>query len=115
MKNEAPTEQKLLELNEKIDKAVAHWHDIYENGCNDPFWEDGCNLELVRNHIIWYLREIAELQQQPMQTSLFDIAFMEVDPLSDPRIPPEVPHKYMARERVVFGKLLAPSERPFTF
>lgn len=30
----------------------ARWQDIFAFGCNDPAWTDGCNLNLVRNHII---------------------------------------------------------------
>ena len=45
-------EQELKELREDIIRERNHWNYINEHGCNDPFWPDGCNLNLTRNHII---------------------------------------------------------------
>ncbi len=39
---------------------IGHWNYILENGCNDPFWPDGTNMNLTRNHIISYKLEIAK-------------------------------------------------------
>lgn len=39
---------------------IGHWNYILEHGCNDPFWPDGANMNLIRNHIISYKPEIAE-------------------------------------------------------
>lgn len=36
----------------KIAEGFRRWNYIYENGGSDPFWEDGCNLNLVRSNII---------------------------------------------------------------
>ena len=44
----------------QIVREIGHWNYILENGCNDPFWPDGANMNLIRNHIISYKREIAE-------------------------------------------------------
>lgn len=57
----------------------ARWHEIFAFGCNDPAWPDGCNLNLVRNHII------AEL------TGLKNLG---VD-VSDEWVPPEVDNGLM--------------------
>lgn len=38
------------ELAERFDR----WDDVYQNGCHDPFWSDGVNLNLIRNHILYY-------------------------------------------------------------
>lgn len=51
-------ESEFQECIEGIIESVEHWKDILENGCNDPFWPDGCNANLVRNHIIYYKRKI---------------------------------------------------------
>lgn len=45
----------------QIRYCYKHWKDIYNNGCNDPFWCDGTNLNLVRNHIEYYRRKIEEM------------------------------------------------------
>ena len=103
------------ELNEMIDEAVAHWNDVYENGCSDPFWPDGCNLNLIRNHVIYYLKQLEEVQKQPIQLSFFEEIGQGTDPTADRRIPMKVPHSYMAKDRVVIGELLRASDRGLQF
>ena len=53
MKKNTP-EQQLKLLCSLIIRERAAWTFNNENGCNDPFWPDGCNLNLTRNHIISY-------------------------------------------------------------
>ena len=60
MKKKAP-EQELKELRKEIRNEIDHWEDINRNGCNDPFWPDGCNMNLTRNHIIYAKYRIAEI------------------------------------------------------
>lgn len=47
------------QLAEVIWESHERWKQIWENGCNDPFWSDGVNLNLARNHII-YGRRLCE-------------------------------------------------------
>lgn len=54
-------EQELTECRENIVSSIEHWEDINKNGCNDPTRQDGCNMNLVRNHILYYKRKIAEI------------------------------------------------------
>jgi hypothetical protein len=52
------------ELRKHIDAITCEerrWKEIAENGCNDPGWPDGVNLNLVRNHIIYDKREIQRI------------------------------------------------------
>jgi len=60
MKRKTP-EQELKELCVEINREIGHWNYINQNGCNDPFWSDGCNMNLTRNHIIYAKRQIAEI------------------------------------------------------
>ena len=94
MKKNTP-EQQLKLLCSLIIRERATWTFINENGCNDPFWPDGCNLNLTRNHIISYKRAIAELCEKTGMT-LPEEYFLKV--------PPEVDDNYMAnlkqKERV---------------
>lgn len=60
MKKKTP-EQELNELCEEVRNKINHWEDINRNGCNDPFWSDGCNMNLTRNHIIYAKRQIVEI------------------------------------------------------
>ena len=63
MKKKTP-EQKLKELCKEIRQEIAHWEDINRNGCNDPFWPDGCNMNLTRNHILYAKRQITALCEE---------------------------------------------------
>lgn len=88
--------QKLpLETKEKISIEVIrqalnlskHVPAIAFSGCNDPQWPDGCNMNLVRNHIFYYKSKIKDLcdkynQELPVEYFL--------------PVPPEVDNKYMA-------------------
>lgn len=59
------------------------WNQLYKYGGSDPFWSDGCSLNLIRNHII-YDRERLEEQNQFPEAYYWEI-------------PPEVDNGYMAR------------------
>lgn len=69
-----------------MERAYAHWQDLYEHGGRDPFWSDGCNLNLVRNHIFYYKRMIEE-----------DFPLYMAHELYQRPLPPEVDQHYMAR------------------
>lgn len=56
------------------------------NGCNDPSWADGVNLNLIRNHIIIDKRN---LKESLSERELPDLYFQE--------LPPEVDNNYMAK------------------
>lgn len=45
------------ELAESLRESYARYCHIAEHGCSDPLYEDGTNLNLVRNHIINYKRQ----------------------------------------------------------
>ena len=57
---EETSEKKVKSYSEQIRKEISQWKDINQNGCNDPFWPDGRNMNLTRNHILYYQRKIAE-------------------------------------------------------
>lgn len=46
---------------EYVRRELEHWQDIFTNGCSDPAWPDGCNLNLTRNHILSALRGLQDL------------------------------------------------------
>lgn len=70
---------------EELEKAYAQWQRLYENGGSDPFWSDGVNLNLVRNHIIYFKGQIEETCPLYMADELY---------LRE--LPPEVDQNYMA-------------------
>ena len=74
------------ELGAKIAEERKHWDYLYHHGGSDPTWEDGCNLNLTRNHIIYCRRQCEdELQPGEYPAEYYDA------------LPPEVDNKYMAR------------------
>lgn len=69
-----------------LENSFARWDYIHEHGCSDPFWADGVNMNLVRNHIMYYKQKLSE------EATLFllpEAYYREV--------PPEVDNNYMAR------------------
>ena len=100
MKKKTP-KQELKSLCEEIRNKIDHWEDINQNGCSDPFWADGTNMNLTRNHIIYAKRQIAQICDEhrlPIPEEMYLPT------------PPEVHDYYMAHlrdkqrvERVAFG------------
>ena len=39
---------------EHLNAEQEHWTKIMQDGCGDPFWSDGINMNLTRNHILFY-------------------------------------------------------------
>lgn len=70
----------------QIVQEINHWNYILEYGCNDPFWPDGCNMNLTRNHIISCKLEIAEYCETTGE---------ELPPEYYLPTPPEVDDNYM--------------------
>ena len=86
MKRKTP-EQTLKECTYNIIREIAIWKHIQEHGCNDPFYPDGCNMNLTRNHILSYkgeIREICEENSIPLPEEYYFPT------------PPEVDNNYMA-------------------
>ena len=69
-----------------LENSFARWDFIHEYGCSDPFWADGVNMNLVRNHIMYYKQQLSE------EATLFLLpkAYYR-------EVPPEVDNNYMAR------------------
>ena len=86
MKEDAP-EQKVKQYCGEIRKEINRWKEINQSGCNDPFWPDGVNMNLTRNHIIYYQRltlKICAENQLPLPEEYYF------------SLPPEVDMNYMA-------------------
>lgn len=58
MKKKGPT---IPELQKSIQESFKRWDLIRRKGTHDPFYEDGVNLGLVRNHILSYQETLKEL------------------------------------------------------
>ena len=73
-------------LLEELKKAYAQWESLYKQGGSDPFYPDGVNLNLVRNHILYFKRQIEETQPLYKNTEVYRR-----------ELPPQVEDSYMAR------------------
>lgn len=97
-----PLSQRIADVTAELEADIAKWHDIQKNGCSDPCWPDGVNMNLKRNHIIYDLVMLADLEKKPVQITfqmLIDRNQSGIDVEHDSRVPPLVPDDYMARER----------------
>lgn len=75
-------------LEAKLAESFEHWEHLKEHGGSDPFYADGANMNLVRNHIMYYKNKMveeygADYEKYP------EIFYRE--------LPPEVKDSYMAR------------------
>lgn len=82
-------------LERQLEEAIAghkqsydRWYHYWKYGGQDPFWPDGSNMQLIRNHIIYYKRQMKELCEQ--------IGCSTPECYED-ALPPEVDQSYMAR------------------
>ncbi len=81
-KSKKTKEDPVAELQNSFDR----WDHIFEHGCSDPFWPDGINLNLVRNHIFYYRKQIEEKYPEGQRPEIYDR-----------EVPPEVDNYYIAR------------------
>lgn len=88
----SPDRMTCEQIQEQVDQEFQRWNHIACNGCQDPYWPDGLNMDLVRNHIIFWYSLLDEKSDISSQVSLFDSPIEAV-----PRrpIPPVVPLQYM--------------------
>ncbi len=79
---------KINKLAQTLSDSFNRWEHLKECGGSDPFYEDGYNMNLVRNHISFRKREIKEMCDKE-GSKLPEIYSRET--------PPEVDNNYMAR------------------
>ncbi len=82
------------DLLQQIEDEFQRWDHIHLHGCNDPGWEDGVNMNLVRNHIIYYYRKLSELMDG-LQMCLFSDAGFEPEQYGMRPVPPKYPIDWM--------------------
>ena len=83
------------QIREEVNREFRRWNELAAGGCRDPHWPDGYNMNLVRNHIIYWYSLLREKMSAPVQLSLFGTC----ENLEGERpIPPEVPTRYMIRD-----------------
>ncbi|RKI66760.1 hypothetical protein D7V91_11705 [bacterium 1xD42-67] len=87
-----PEQMTIQQIQAEIDQAFQRWNDIACNGCQDPIWPDGMNMNIVRNHIIFWYELLDERRSKDTQMSLWGSPAVEE---RDRPVPPKVSDKYM--------------------
>lgn len=82
----------------ELRQEYERWDQLFYHGGQDPFWTDGDNLELVRNHII--------ASRSALGQEGGDMPEEYGWPL-----PPEVPRDYMARVKEIWYRALESYKR----
>lgn len=77
----------------ELRKEYGRWKELFCQGGQDPFWPDGVNLNLVRNHII-ACRTALEQEGGTMPEEYVW------------SVPPEVPTDYMARGKEIWYRAI---------
>lgn len=84
----------LEKLAADLEREFKAWNTYYNYGGSDPFHEDGVNLSLIRNHIIYYKKMIEEeINNKNNQLSFEEKSFPDI---YYKETPPEIDYKYMA-------------------
>lgn len=79
----------MKKLIQELQNSFDRWQHLYTYGGSDPFYSDGLNMRLVRNHISYYKNQIKEH---------CDDEGMEYPEIYYRETPPEVDRGYMARK-----------------
>ena len=87
-----PEDRTAAQVLEALEQDFARWDYINEHGSSDPFWPDGVNMNLVRNHIINGYRLLAT-KLENVQLSLFDTG---LDMTNLRPVPPKVDPDFMS-------------------
>lgn len=77
----------------ELRSEYARWRELRDRGGTDPFWPDGVNMNLVRNHILYCKRMIEE---KLMEAEYPEEYFLDT--------PPEVDDNYMANPDLIRKK-----------
>lgn len=69
--------------------SIQRWKQLNVLGGSDPFWPDGYNMNLIRNHIIYYKAQLLMLCES-------ENCFLPSEYYLP--VPPTVPNSYMANK-----------------
>lgn len=92
---EKDRDTELARLTNELTASFTRWDFLSYNGGSDPFWPDGANLNLVRNHIMYEKRAIQELlETAEEELSFFGVAYPDI---YFRETPPEMFPHYMVK------------------
>lgn len=80
----------------------SHWRELFHEGCSDPSWADGVNINLVRNHILYAKSKLEELLGHNFFAYPIEYYYPE---------PAEVPNDHVVRTRKCIGGYFTQTEK----
>lgn len=83
--------QEIEQLRKDIVQQIEQWQYLREYGCQDPFYSDGENMWLIRNHIIYDKNRLLELCEDGNLPEEYYLP-----------TPPEVDRNYIAAKNEYF-------------
>jgi len=63
--------KEIQDLTAELERSHRRHADILKKGTTDPFWPDGVNANIVRNHILYFkgrIRELCKLRKEKIPT-----------------------------------------------
>lgn len=93
MKKKLDPKQEIIQLQKNIRSEQDQWNVLRDHGGHDPFWADGVNMNLTRNHIIYAVRTVKQI----CDNNGFEVP----EWIHGVLIPPEVDENYMARKEEI--------------
>jgi hypothetical protein len=88
------TEELISGYSQELLKYYLSWKDIYDNGCTDPGYSDGVNIDQERAHIM--------ISKERLEEIIGDKFHLYPDWYFYPT-PPRLPFKFMAKDREFLG------------
>lgn len=98
MKKKKPSiKEQFEEASKNLRQSYERWEKIYHEGGEDPFYADGCGLNLKRNHILFYKKELDRMVNEDNQKEDLN----KTERLQYPKeyyfdVPQEMPLDYLA-------------------
>lgn len=105
-KKKIPPLEQLQALIAQCNEHYDRWKYLRENGGADPFWSDGVNLNLIRNHICYYRRKIKALCEH-YHLLIPSVCFRD--------LPPEMPNDFYVTTNVWYTKRMEIKNRISNF
>ena len=77
---------------EMLKERHENWRELLVSGGRDPFYADGVNMNLVRNHILYYRKQVEELSAPEDYPEAYHLP-----------VPDEVDSGYIARKEEILA------------
>ena len=94
MKQSKSPLEKSIDYGKQIMDELNRWNELQAGRqlIKDPFWPEGCNMNLCRNHILYYRGKIEEELPRQLYPAAY---FLDV--------PPKYPNDYIANEDTIIA------------